>query len=69
MRHVYSLGPSKFRIGAENGKEKTCHYKYNKKRRAFNRILVVRKQTSNSEIIDCMFFSCHVRVSERIHTL
>ena len=69
MRHVNSLGPSKFRIGAENGKEKIYHYKYNRKRRAFNRILVVRKQTSNSEIIDCMFLSCHVRVSERIHTL
>ena len=66
MRHVNSLGPSNFRIGAENGKEKIYHYKYNRKRRAFNRILVVRKQTSNSEIIDCMFLSCHVRVSHSV---
>ena len=51
IRHVNSLGPSKFRSGAKNDKEQTCYFHYNKKDRAFNRFLGVRKQTLAGEII------------------
>ena len=51
MRHVNSLGLSKFRTGAENDKEQICYYNYKKKDRMFNRFLAIRKQTSTSEII------------------
>ena len=52
MRHVNDLGPSKFRTGAENDKEQICYYNYNKKDRAFNLFLAVRKQT----LTDAAFF-------------
>ena len=45
MKHVNDLGPAKFRTGGENDKEQVYYYSYNKKDRAFNRFLAVRKQT------------------------
>ena len=51
MRHVNSLGPSKFRAGAKNDKQQICNYNYNKKDMMFNRFLAIRKQTSTGEII------------------
>ena len=51
MKHVNDLGSSKFRTGAENNKEQVCYYNYNKKEKAFNRFLAVRKQTSTDAII------------------
>ena len=50
IRHVNSLGPSKFRTGAKNDKEQTCYFNYNKKDIAFNRFLAVRKETSANKI-------------------
>ena len=50
IRQVNNLEPSKYRIGAENVNEQTCYFYYNKKDRAFNRFLVVRKETSANEI-------------------
>ena len=46
MRHIIDLGPAKFRTGAENEKEQVCYYNYNKKDRAFNCFLAVRKKIS-----------------------
>ena len=51
IRHVNNLGPSKFRTGVKNDKEQTCYFNYNKKDRAFNRLLAVRKETSANEIV------------------
>ena len=51
MRHVNDLGPAKFRTGTENDKEQICYYNYNKKDRAFNHFVAVRKQTSADAII------------------
>ena len=51
LRHVNNLGPSKLRTGAKNHKEQTCYFNYNKKDRAFNRFLAVRKETSTNKII------------------
>ena len=51
MRHVNDIGPAKFRTGAENDKKQICYYNYNKKGRAFNPFLAVRKQTSTDAII------------------
>ena len=51
IRHINNLGPSKFRTGARNDKEQVCYFNCNKKGRAFNRFLAVRKQTSTGEII------------------
>ena len=50
MRHLNNVGSSKFRTGAENDKEQICYYNYNKKDRAFNCFLAVRKQTSTDAI-------------------
>lgn len=50
-RHVNNLGPRKFRTGEKNDKKQVCHYNDNKKDRAFNRVLAVRKQTSTDAII------------------
>ena len=46
IRHVNNLGSSKLRTGVKNDKEQTCYFNYNKKDKAFNRILAVRKETS-----------------------
>ena len=51
IRHANNLRPSKFRTGAENEKEQICYFNYNKKDRAFNIFLAVRKQTLTGEII------------------
>ena len=51
MRHVNNLGPRKFRTGKKNDKKQVCYYKDNKKDRAFNRVLAVRKQTLTDAII------------------
>ena len=51
IRHVNNLGSSKFRTSAQNDKEQTCYFNYNKKDRAFNRFLAVRKETSANKII------------------
>ena len=50
-RHVNNLGPRKFRTGEKNDKKQVCHYNDNKKDRAFNHVLAVRKQTSTDAII------------------
>ena len=55
IRHVNNLEPSKFRTGAENDREQTCYFNYNKNGRAFNRFLAVRKETPANEIV---FFYC-----------
>ena len=44
MRHVNNVGPAKFRTGPEIDKEQVCYYNHNKKYRAFNRFLAIRKQ-------------------------
>ena len=41
IRHVYNLGPSKFRTGAPNNKEQTCYFNYSKKDRAYNNLTVL----------------------------
>ena len=51
MKHVNDVGPAKFRTGAENDKDQVCYYNYNKKKRASNRFLAVRKQTSTNVMI------------------
>ena len=51
MRNENDLEPEKFRTEAEIDKEQVCYYNYNKKDRAFNRFLAVRKQTSTDAII------------------
>ena len=51
MRHLIDLGPAKFSTGARNGKEQLCYYNYNKKDRAINCFLVIRKQTSTDAIV------------------
>ena len=50
-RDVNNLGPSKFRIGAENGAEQICYYNRNKKDKVYNKFLAVRKEKSANEII------------------
>ena len=51
MRNENDLEPEKFRTEAEIDKEQVCYYNYNKKDRAFNRFLAVRKQTSTDAIM------------------
>ena len=51
MRHVNDLAPAKFRTGTENEKEQVCYHNYNKKDRAFNHFLALRKQTLADAII------------------
>ena len=46
IRDVNNLVPSKFRTGAENDKEQTCYFNYNKKDRDFNRLLFIRKNNN-----------------------
>ena len=55
IRHVNNLGLIKLRTGAKNHKEQTCYFNYNKKDRAFNRFLAVRKETSANKIIFSIF--------------
>ena len=38
MRHVNNLGPTKFRTGAENGKEQVSYFNYNKKTELLNNL-------------------------------
>ena len=54
IRHVNNLGPSKFRLGAENNKEWICYFNYNKKDIDFNRFLAVRKETCANKTIFSM---------------
>ena len=51
IRQVNNLGSSKCRTGAQNDKEQTCYFNYNKKDRAFSRFLAVRKETSANKMI------------------
>ena len=51
IKHINNVGASKFRTGVKNDKEQVCYFNYNKKDRAFNRFLAIRKPTSTSEII------------------
>ena len=51
MRNENNLEPGKFRTETEIDKEQVCYYNYNKKDRAFNRFLAVRKQTSTDAIM------------------
>ena len=55
IRYVNNLGLSKFKTGAKDGKEQACYFNYNKKDRAFNKYLAVRKETSANEIIFSIF--------------
>ena len=55
IRHVNNLGLIKLRTGAKNHKGQTCYFNYNKKDRAFNRFLAVRKETSSNKIIFFIF--------------
>ena len=50
-RDVNNLGLTKFRTGAENGKEQICYNNRSRKDKLFNRFLAVRKETSADEII------------------
>ena len=50
-RHVNYLEPSKFITGAENDKEQVRYVNHNKKGKAFNKFLAVRKQTLIGERI------------------
>ena len=50
-RDVNNLGLTKFRTGAENGKEQICCNNRSRKDKLFNRFLAVRKETSADEII------------------
>ena len=51
IKYINNVGTSKFRTGVKNDKEQVCYFNYNKKDRAFNRFLAIRKPTSTSEII------------------
>ena len=51
IREANDLGSSKFRTSAENDKEQTAYFNYNKKDRVFNRFLAVRKKTLDLEIV------------------
>ena len=64
MRNENDLEPEKFRTEAEIDKEQVCYYNYNKKDRAFNRFLAVRKQTSTDAI---MFSIVNVIVKSNNH--
>ena len=48
---INNLEPSKFRTGAENGKEQVCYYNHDKKDEVYNKFLAIRKETSANEII------------------
>ena len=50
-RNVKDLGPARFRTGADNNNEQACYYNQDKKDKAFNCFLALRKQTSTTNKI------------------
>ena len=46
-----SIGPSKFRTNAEDGRRQICYYNRNKKDKSLNRFLALRKQDAGENII------------------
>ena len=44
IRDINDLGPSRFRIQADNNQEQICYYNRNKKGKMFNCFLALRKQ-------------------------
>ena len=55
MGHVNDLEPARFRTGADNDNEQVCYYNRNKKDKAFNYFLALRKQTPTAnKIIFCI---------------